>query len=48
MYMILILILFFQQVGEWFYPLIPGASPVLHTSYGAYIFPDLSPEAAGM
>lgn len=37
----------FLQVGDWFYPLLPGASPVLHTSYGAYIFPDLSPEATG-
>lgn len=37
----------FVQVGEWFYPLIPGASPVLHTTYGAYIFPDLSAENTG-
>ncbi|CAL1539356.1 unnamed protein product [Lymnaea stagnalis] len=28
------------QVGDWMYPLIPGTSPALHTSYGAYIFPD--------
>ncbi|GAB1608569.1 spartin-like [Argonauta hians] len=31
----------FLQVAEWLYPLIPGVSPVLHSSYGAYIFPDL-------
>ncbi|XP_076468252.1 spartin-like [Babylonia areolata] len=37
----------FIQVGDWFYPLIPGASPVLHATYGAYLFPDLSPESAG-
>lgn len=37
----------FIQVGEWFYPLIPGASPVLHATYGAYLFPDLSTEGAG-
>ena len=38
----------FLQVGEWFYPLIPGASPVLHTNYGAYLFPDLSETGTGM
>ena len=37
----------FLQVGEWFYPLIPNASPVLHSTFGAYLFPDLSPNAAG-
>ena len=37
----------FIQVGDWFYPLIPGASPVLHTTYGAYLFPDLSPGGTG-
>ncbi|KAL8576339.1 hypothetical protein ACOMHN_048906 [Nucella lapillus] len=37
----------FIQVGDWFYPLIPGASPVLHATCGAYLFPDLSPEGAG-
>lgn len=31
----------FLQVGEWLYPLLPGISPVLHASYGAYIFPDM-------
>ena len=37
----------FIQVGDWYYPLIPGASPVLHTTYGAYLFPDLSPGGTG-
>lgn len=37
----------FLQVGDWFYPLIPGASPVLHTTFGAYLFPDLSPDGSG-
>ncbi|XP_070198501.1 spartin-like isoform X2 [Littorina saxatilis] len=37
----------FIQVGDWIYPLVPGTSPVLHTTYHAYLFPDLSPEAAG-
>lgn len=31
----------FLQVGDWFYPLVPGVSPALHASYGAYIFPDV-------
>lgn len=38
----------FIQVGDWFYPLVPGASPVLHTTFGAYLFPDLSPDGSGM
>ncbi|GAB6023952.1 hypothetical protein CHUAL_008682 [Chamberlinius hualienensis] len=39
----------FLEVGEWVYPLIPGQMPVLHTTYGAYIFPDtnsITPGAA--
>ena len=32
----------FLQVGDWFYPLLPGASPVLQSNYGAYLFPDVS------
>lgn len=31
----------FLQVGEWVYPMLPGMSPVLHATYGAYIFPDM-------
>lgn len=30
----------FLQVGSWVYPLQTGASPALHASNGAYIFPD--------
>lgn len=30
----------FLQVGDWMYPLVPDASPALHTSYGGYVFPD--------
>ena len=29
-------------VGEWSYPLLESASPVLHSFYGAYVFPDPS------
>lgn len=39
----------FLEVGEWVYPLIPGQMPVLHTTYGAYVFPDtnsITPGAA--
>ncbi|CAG5135325.1 unnamed protein product, partial [Candidula unifasciata] len=31
----------FLHVGDWLYPLIPGESPVLYSTCGAYIFPDL-------
>ncbi|XP_037087529.1 spartin-like [Pollicipes pollicipes] len=31
----------FLQVGDWTYPLIPGCSPVLHSNFGPYMFPDL-------
>lgn len=37
----------FLQVADWIYPLVPNTSPILHTSYGAYIFPDLSSEVSG-
>lgn len=37
----------FLQVGDWIYPLVPGRSPVLHSSYGAYIFPNPSVDAPG-
>lgn len=30
----------FLQVGDWVYPLVPNRSPVLHSAYDAYIFPD--------
>ncbi|KAI0210149.1 hypothetical protein LSAT2_005153 [Lamellibrachia satsuma] len=30
-------------VGNWTYPLLPGRSPVLRSSWGPYIFPDVSP-----
>uniref|UniRef100_A0A915J2M9 Senescence domain-containing protein n=1 Tax=Romanomermis culicivorax TaxID=13658 RepID=A0A915J2M9_ROMCU len=30
----------FLQISDWVYPLSPGRSPVLHSTYGAYIFPD--------
>ena len=31
----------FIQVGGWTHPLIPGASPVLEASNGAFMFPDV-------
>ena len=33
----------FLIVGNWTYPLLPGRSPVLRSSWGPYIFPDVSP-----
>ncbi|XP_067122618.1 spartin isoform X1 [Centruroides vittatus] len=30
------------QIGDWIYPLDPGKSPVLHSGYGAFIFPDVT------
>ena len=38
----------YLQVGDWVYPLFPRASPVLHTVFGAYIFPDLSADGSGI
>ena len=38
----------FMQVNEWIYPLIPDTSPSLHTSYGAYMFPDTASPASGI
>ena len=32
----------FIEVGEWVYPLVPGNSPVLHCTNGAYIFPNIT------
>lgn len=37
----------FLQVGEWSYPLVPAQSPVLHSFYGAYMFPNFSSSEAG-
>lgn len=37
----------FLQVGDWYYPLIPNTSPVLHTSYKAYLFPDYASSQQG-
>ncbi len=37
----------FLQVGDWVYPLIPGRFPVLHSTYGAYIFPNPTAEFPG-
>lgn len=37
----------FLQVGCWIYPLIAGHSPVLQSSYGAYMFPDTSKNQPG-
>ncbi|XP_078488924.1 spartin isoform X2 [Ciona intestinalis] len=32
----------FVQVGDWIYPLVPGQSPVLRCTNGAYMFPNLT------
>lgn len=37
----------FLQVGEWSYPLVPAQSPVLHSFYGAYMFPDVTNSLPG-
>ncbi|KAK4313193.1 hypothetical protein Pmani_015455 [Petrolisthes manimaculis] len=37
----------FLQVGEWSYPLVPAHSPVLHSFYGAYMFPDVNSGVEG-
>ncbi|XP_005091170.1 spartin [Aplysia californica] len=37
----------FLHVGDWMYPLIPGASPALRTNYGAYLFPDVMSQQLG-
>ncbi|KAF2360845.1 hypothetical protein FHG87_008409 [Trinorchestia longiramus] len=37
----------FLQVGEWSYPLVKATSPVLHSSYGAYMFPDFANPVPG-
>jgi len=31
----------FLEVGQWTYPLVRGRSPVMRSSYGGYMFPDL-------
>lgn len=35
------------QVGSWVYPLVPGRSPVLRSSCGSYLFPDLDESVEG-
>ena len=35
------------QVGSWVYPLVPGRSPVLRSTCGSYMFPDLDESVAG-
>ena len=35
------------QVGSWVYPLVPGRSPVLRSSCGSYMFPDLDDSIEG-
>ena len=35
------------QVGSWVYPLVPGKSPVLQSSSGSYMFPDLDDSLSG-
>ncbi|XP_013782172.1 spartin-like [Limulus polyphemus] len=30
------------QIGNWSYPLLPGKSPVLHSGFGAFMFPDVT------
>ncbi|XP_033742321.1 spartin-like [Pecten maximus] len=37
----------FLQVHDWYYPLVPGTSPALRATNGAYIFPDLSSQQQG-
>jgi len=37
----------FIEVGEWTYPLVRGASPILKASYGGYMFPDLESGVTG-
>jgi len=37
----------FIEIGSWTYPLVPGKSPVLHASFGGYMFPDLESSEAG-
>ena len=35
------------QVGSWVYPLVPGRSPVLRSTCGSYMFPDLDESVEG-
>ncbi|OWF51065.1 spartin-like [Mizuhopecten yessoensis] len=37
----------FLQVHDWYYPLVPGTSPALRATNGAYIFPDMSSQQQG-
>ncbi|XP_039295204.1 protein spartin isoform X2 [Nilaparvata lugens] len=36
--------LFYLQVGDWFYPLVPNVSPCFRSEYGAFILPDVHGE----
>ncbi|ERL84825.1 hypothetical protein D910_02249 [Dendroctonus ponderosae] len=35
------------QIGDWIYPLVPGASPCYKTDYGAFIIPDIHSDVPG-
>lgn len=37
----------FMQVGDWYYPLVPGQSPALRATNGSYIFPDVTQDRQG-
>lgn len=37
----------FLQVHDWYYPLVPGTSPALRATNGAYIFPDTTSQQTG-
>jgi len=37
----------FLQIGDWIYPLLSDQSPVLQSSWGSYIFPDVSSSVPG-
>ena len=37
----------FLQVGSWVYPIVPGKSPILKSSEGSYMFPDLDENQIG-
>uniref|UniRef100_S4S068 Spartin b n=1 Tax=Petromyzon marinus TaxID=7757 RepID=S4S068_PETMA len=37
----------FLQVSGWLHPLVPGSSPVLRSSQGIYVFPDMCSGEAG-
>ncbi|XP_065169831.1 protein spartin [Atheta coriaria] len=39
--------LYFLQIGNWIYPLVPGVSPCYRTEYRAFIFPDVHSAVEG-